>query len=290
LNGENAMRPQAAAMMALLNEPVLRTVAGCGDALGARLIEEGEFEIGFASGSSVSAHRLALPDMDQLTFPEMRDAVEVIIAAAPSVLWVADGDAGYGNAISLQKTIRTYARAGAAAVVIEDKVWPRPIGNGGTKQVVDRDVARLRCRTALQACREEGILLIASTRARPSRGFEEALARVQDFVEEGADILFLESPHTEDEMRRYVEACQGRPSQVIRTPTGKHFMPSDEELVEFGIRVVAYPLDLMACTIHAIRAALAGIKGGPKPPMATPAEIATAVRLTEYLALEERLS
>ena len=113
---------------------------------------------------------------------------------------------------------------------------------------------------------------------------------MQDFVEEGADILFLESPHTEDEMRRYVEACQGRPSQVIRTPTGKHFMPSDEELVEFGIRVVAYPLDLMACTIHAIRAALAGIKGGPKPPMATPAEIATAVRLTEYLALEERLS
>lgn len=284
------MRPQSAAMMSLLNEPVLRIVPGCGDALGARLIEESGLPIGFASGSSVSAHRLAWPDMDQLTFSDMRDAVEGILTAAPDVLWVADGDAGYGNAISLQKTIRAYARAGAAAVVIEDKVWPRQIGNGGTKLVVEREEARLRCRIALQACREEGILLLASTRARPSRGFEEALMRVQDFVAEGADMLFLESPHSEDEMRRYVECCQGRPAQSIRTPTGKHFMPGNDELARFGIRMVAHPLDILACTIHAIRAALAGVQGRATPAMATPAEISTAVRLKEYLELEGRLS
>jgi 2-methylisocitrate lyase-like PEP mutase family enzyme len=284
------MRPQAAAMKALLDEPVLRTVPGCGDALGGHLIEQSDFKIGFASGSSVSAHRLAMPDVDLLTFPEMQNTIEAIISAAPKVNWVADGDAGYGNAISVQKTIRTYARAGAAAIVIEDKVWPRPIGNGAGKQVIDRNDARLRVRAAVQACREEGVLLVASTRARPSMGFEEALARVGDFRAEGADILFLESPHSEDEMRRYVEACQDRTSQVIRTPTGKHLMPTDETLAQFGIRIVAYPLDLLACTIHAVNAALAGMKGGATPSMATPAEISTAIRWDEYLALEERLS
>src|ERR1700759_93444 len=116
------MRSDAEAMKALVDEPALQVMPGCGDAMGAHLIQEAGFRIGFASGSSISAMRLAMPDMDLLTFPEMRDVVETIIAAAPGVLWLADGDTGYGNAISVQKTIRAYARAGAAAVLIEDKI------------------------------------------------------------------------------------------------------------------------------------------------------------------------
>jgi 2-methylisocitrate lyase-like PEP mutase family enzyme len=163
------MQPQASAMQALLNQPTLQVMPGCGDAIGAHLIQEAGFRTGFASGSSISAMRLAMPDMDLLTFPEMRDTVETIIAAAPNVLWLADGDTGYGNAISVQKTIRAYARAGAAAVLIEDKVWPRPLGHQGAKLVIDRDEARLRCRAAVEACHEAGILLLARTDARLSR-------------------------------------------------------------------------------------------------------------------------
>src|ERR1700750_256494 len=100
------MRPQAAAMQALLSQPGIQVVPGCGRGLGARLIEEAGFRIGFASGSSISAMRLAMPDMDLLTFTEMRDATETIIAAAPAVLWLADGDTGYGNALAVQRTIR----------------------------------------------------------------------------------------------------------------------------------------------------------------------------------------
>src|SRR6201994_114320 len=131
------MRPQAAALQALLNEPVLQVMPGCGDAMGAHLIQEAGFKTGFVSGSSISAMRLAMPDMDLLTFPEMADAIETVIAAAPNVLWLADGDTGYGNALAVQKTIRAYARRGAAAVLIEDKVWPRPLGRNGAKMVVD---------------------------------------------------------------------------------------------------------------------------------------------------------
>ena len=108
------MRPQAAALKELLDKPELQVMPGCGDAMGARLIEEAGFRIGFISGSSIAAMRLAMPDMDLLTFPEMADAVETCIAAAPKVLWLADGDTGYGNALAVQKTIRAYARRGAA--------------------------------------------------------------------------------------------------------------------------------------------------------------------------------
>jgi len=175
------MRPQAAAMKALLNEPVLQVVPGCGDGLGARLVEEAGFKIGFASGSSISATRLAMPDMDLLSFPEMRDAVEAMITAAPKVLWLADGDTGYGNSIAVRKTIRLYAQAGAAAVLIEDKQWPRQLGNKGAKLVVDREEARLRCRAAVEAAREEGVLLLARTDARSIARVRGGLAALAGF-------------------------------------------------------------------------------------------------------------
>ena len=177
-SSETRMRPQAAALKALLDEPRLQVMPGCGDGMGARLIEEAGFRTGFVSGSSVSAMRLAMPDMDLVSFNEMADAVESCIAAAPNVLWLADGDTGHGNALAVQKVIRAYARRGAAAVLIEDKIWPRPLGREGAKLVVDREDAILRCRAAVEACRDQGILLLARTDARVSRGFDEALARI----------------------------------------------------------------------------------------------------------------
>jgi 2-methylisocitrate lyase-like PEP mutase family enzyme len=274
----------------LLNEPALQVVPGCGDGLGARLVEEAGFKIGFASGSSISATRLAMPDMDLLTFPEMRDVVETMIAAAPGVLWLADGDTGYGNSIAVQKTVRAYARAGAAAVLIEDKQWPRQLGHQGAKLVVDREEARLRCRAAVAAAREEGVLLLARTDARASRGFEEALVRLQDFVAEGADIFFLDSPATEQEMRASVEACQGKPAIAVTNPAGKHFKPADDVLAAIGIKMVIYPQEILAATVLAVRSALAGLKGGPRAPMASAPELAAAIRSADYLALDERLA
>src|SRR6266699_311977 len=225
-----AMRPHAAAMKTLLDQPGLQIMPGCGDGMGARLIEEAGFRTGFISGSSLAAMRLAMPDMDLLTFPEMADAVETVIAVAPNVLWLADGDTGYGNALAVQKTIRAYARRRAAAVLIEDKVWPRPLGHNGAKLVVESDAAILRCRAAAEACREEGILLLARTDARTLRGFDEAVTRLKAFVAEGADILFLDSPQSEAEIRETVVACDGKPPLAVTSPGGRHFMPSNAEL------------------------------------------------------------
>jgi 2-methylisocitrate lyase-like PEP mutase family enzyme len=282
------MRPHAAALKALLDEPRLQIMPGCGDGMGARLIAEAGFRTAFVSGSSVSAMRLAMPDMDLVSFAEMADTVETCIAAAPDLLWLADGDTGHGNALAVQKVIRSYARRGAAAVLIEDKAWPRPLGHNGAKMVVERDAAILRCRAAAEACRDEGILLLARTDARTSRGFDEALARIKAFVAEGADILFLDSPQSEAEMRAGIDVCDGKPALAVSSPAGKHFMPGDPELERIGIRIVVYPQEILAATVHAVRAALGGLKGGAKPPMATPAELATAIRSADYLAKDSR--
>ncbi len=284
------MRPQAAAMKALLDQPPMQIVPGCGDGMGARLVQEAGFRIAFASGSSIHAMRLAMPDMDLLSFPEMRDAVEGMVGTAPGVLWLADGDTGYGNALSVQRTVREYARAGAAAVLIEDKVWPRPLGKDGAKLVVERDEARLRIRAAIQAAREEGVLLLARTDACRSRGFTEALARLREFVTEGADILFLDSPEDEAQMRASVEACGGKPSVSVTAPAGKHFMPDDAGLARLGIKLAIHPQEVLAATVHAIRAALAGLNGGPRAAMASAAELATATRSAEYLEMDARLA
>jgi 2-methylisocitrate lyase-like PEP mutase family enzyme len=76
-----------------------------------------------------------------------------------------------------------------------------------------------------------------------------------------------------------IEACAGKPALAVTSPAGKHFMPGDTELERIGIRIVVYPQDILAASVRAMRDAPAGLKGGSKPPMATPAELATAIRI-----------
>ena len=284
------MRPQAEAMKALFAQPGLHVMPGVGDGMAARLVAEAGFKVGFASGSSISAMKLAMPDMDLLTFPEMRDAVSNIVTAAPSVLWLGDGDTGYGNEFAVQRTVREYARLGCAAVLIEDKQWPRPLGKNGAKLTIERDAAVLRLRAAIQTAKEEGVLLLARTDSRPSRGFDEALARIKIYVEEGADMLFLDSPASAEEQRAAVAASQGRPNISVTSPAGKHYMPDNTTLSANGIKVAIFPQEVLAATVHAIRAALGSLQGGPRPPMASIPELATAVRSADYLAADARLA
>jgi 2-methylisocitrate lyase-like PEP mutase family enzyme len=277
-------------MKSLLGEPALQVVPGCYDAVGAHLIAEAGFRLGFASGSSITAARLAMPDMGMLSIPEMSDAVAAIVSAAPSVIWLADGDTGYGNELAVQRTVREYARAGAAAILIEDKVWPQPLAPGVAKPVIDRGAALLRCRAAIQAAREEGVLLLARTDARGALGIAEALDRLKLFAAEGADLLYLDSPQSETEMRAFVEVCGGRPAVAVTSLSSRYYMPDDAGLERCGVKVVIHPQNILAASVYAARQVLAGLKGGNNPPMATGDDLASAVRKAEYLASAARLA
>jgi 2-methylisocitrate lyase-like PEP mutase family enzyme len=89
-------------------------------------------------------------------------------------------------------------------------------------------------------------------------------------------------------MRDAVAACNGKPSLAVASPAGKHFMPGDAELERIGIKIVVYPQEILAATVHAVRTALVGLKGGQKPPMAGPSELATAIRSADYLTRDAR--
>src|SRR4029077_4135161 len=104
------------------------------------------------------------------------------------------------------RTVIEYARAGAAAVMIEDQISPKKCGHTRGKQVVSRAEARMKIRAAVDARAGTDILIMARTDARAVHVFDEALARCRDFEEEGADIIFFEAPETEDEMHRFCGA------------------------------------------------------------------------------------
>ncbi|HTJ59310.1 MAG TPA: isocitrate lyase/PEP mutase family protein [Devosiaceae bacterium] len=282
------MQAHAAALKTLLETPKLHHVAGCADGMGARLVAEAGLEIGFISGATVAALRLARPDMDLLSLPEMLDAIDMCTNAAPKVLWIADGDTGFGNEINVQRTVAACAKAGAAAVLIEDKVYPKTLGHKGGKLVVDRDAARQRCRAAAEACQKAGVLLLARTDAIHSLGRDEALARIEDFVAEGADILFLDSPKTAEDARASVQAAAGKPSVAVTIAGAKHYMPPISEVEALGYRINIHPADLVSASVYAMRQALAGLTGSPKPQIGQPAEYDIAIRRAEYLEDDAR--
>ena len=204
----------------LLAQPDLEIMPGCYDALSAKLVADAGYKVTFMSGFAVSAARLGLPDTGLISFSEMLDSLRNCCSAAAKIPLIGDGDTGYGNALNVQRTVVEYARAGAAAVMIEDQVSPKKCGHTRGKQVITRDEARMKIRAAVEARSGVDILIMARTDARAVHGFDEALARCRDFEAEGADIIFLEAPETEDEMRRFCAAMH-KPCMANLVPGGK---------------------------------------------------------------------
>ena len=285
------MTRNAAALNALIGAPGLSVMPGCYDAAGARLVADAGFKIGFVSGSSLAGARLARPDIDVLSFLEMVDAVDMCSTAAPEVLWMADGDTGYGNEINVQRTVRAIAKAGACAVLIEDKAYPRSLGHQGAKVVVGRAAAKRRCAAAAEACRDAGILLLARTDAISSLGRGEALARISDFAEAGADMVYLDSPATLDDIRDSVRAAGGKPAISVHFQAAKHALPTHAELEDAGVKLVIHPADLFAAGTQAMRLALTALRDGTElPSLGSDADRSRTIRRAEFLADDARWS
>ena len=216
----------------VLAEPGIEIMPGRFDAISAKLVADAGFRVMFMSGFAVSA-RLGLPDTGLISFAEMLDTLRNCCSAARDVPVIGDGDTGYGNAVNVQRTVIEYARAGAAAVMIEDQVSPKKCGHTRGKQVITRDEARMKICAAVDAKRGVDILILARTDARAVHGFDEALARCRDFEAEGADIIFLEVPENEAEMTRFCEAMQ-KPCMANMVPGGKTPVLPPNELQQIG--------------------------------------------------------
>ncbi|MBN9276608.1 MAG: isocitrate lyase/PEP mutase family protein [Hyphomicrobium sp.] len=248
-------------MLSLLAKPDFVVMPAVWDGLTAKLAFGAGFETAFLSGSCVAASRLGGPDLDLITFAEMFDSFNMVRGAAPDLLVLADGDHGYGNAMNVQRTVRAYGRAGAAAILIEDKITPRALTSAG-KPCLPREEARMKVRAAVQAAKESGILIMARTDCRPTAGLEEAVAPIEMFVEEGADILFLDSPADEAEIRRAVAAAAGRPSFAVLSPGAPRETPTQKRAAELGFKIGTYPTAMLSPAAAGMKAGLAALKEG----------------------------
>ncbi|PWS37684.1 branched-chain alpha-keto acid dehydrogenase subunit E2 [Falsiroseomonas bella] len=248
-------------LRALLAEPGFVVMPAVWDGISAKLAAQAGYKTAFLSGSCVAASRLGGPDLDLVSFGEMFDSFTMVRNAAPETLILADGDHGYGNAMNVQRTVRAYGRAGAAAVLIEDKITPRALTSAG-KPCLPREEARMKIRAAVQAAKESGILVLARTDCRPTQGIDEAVARIEMYVEEGADILFLDSPHDDEEIRRGVAAAAGRPSFCVLSPGAPRATPDRKKAEALGWKIGTYPTGMLSPAIAGMKAGLSALLAG----------------------------
>jgi len=287
------MESTASTLRRILDEPGLVVMPCCHDALSARLIERAGFPLTFMSGFAVAASRLALPDTGLISYGEVLDQGRNICDAV-SIPVIGDADTGYGNPISTKRTVRGFAGAGFACVMIEDQLAPKRCGHTRGKQVVPRGEAIARMRAALdarEASRDEGfdILVMARTDARASEGLDEAIARANAFAELGADISFLEAPRDEAEMRRYCAEVPG-PRMANLVEEGDTPMFSPVVLEEIGFKIVAHPLTLLSSSALAMQQALASLSAGESVPLSQRLDFASLRELVGFDAYDEELA
>lgn len=241
-------------LRALLAQDKLHVMPCCFDALSAKMIEQGGFGLSFMSGFATSASRIGEPDLGLMSYSEVVDSARNICDAT-SIPLIGDGDTGYGNAMNVRRTVRGFARAGCAAVMIEDQLAPKRCGHTPGKDVVGREEAFDRVKAAVDARADDDILILARTDARHTIGLSEAIERAAKFHELGADILFVEAPKNVAEMRSICAELPGAKMANIveggETPDLSH-----AELREIGYAIAAYPLTLMSAAMQAMSQAL----------------------------------
>ena len=270
-------------LRAHLAEPGFVVMPAVWDGLSAKLSAAAGFKTAFLSGSCVAASRLGGPDLDLISFAEMLDSFNMVRGAAPETLVLSDGDHGYGNPMNVQRTVRAYGRAGAAAILIEDKITPRALTAGG-KPCIPREEARMKVRAAVEAAKESGMLILARTDCRPTAGIDEAVARIEMFVKEGADILFLDSPADEAEIKRAVAAAGGKPSFAVLSPGAPRATPSRTEAAKLGFKIGTYPTGMLSPATAGIKAGLAALVAGDAEAKSSlpPAELRATLGYPDY--------
>jgi 2-methylisocitrate lyase-like PEP mutase family enzyme len=211
-------------------EPIL-VLPGVADALTATMAVRAGFRAVFITGAGVANTAYGVPDIGLLSATEMTHAVERI-ADVVEVPVLADADTGYGNALNVFRTVRAYERAGAAGIMLEDQVTPKKCGHLDGKRLVDAGEMMEKI-AAFALARQSELVLMARTDAIAVAGFEEAVRRARLFLSAGADIVFVEAPETEAQLRAIPELVEG-PVLANMVEGGKTPLHSAMELQEMG--------------------------------------------------------
>ena len=254
------MKPVSArkTLRKLLARRRLLLAPGAFDALSARLVEQAGFEAVYLSGGAV-ARSAGFPDLGLMSMSEVIDRTRQVTAAV-KIPVIADADTGYGNALSVVRTVREFERAGVAAIHIEDQVTPKRCGHLEGKEVIPRGEMEDKIRAALEARSDPDFVVIARTDARAVHGLDGAIARARAFIRLGADAAFVEAAESEAELGRIARELEGVPLIVNMTRGGKTPLLPAKRLEAMGYRVAIYPSDTQRAAMKAMQETLAVLK------------------------------
>jgi 2-methylisocitrate lyase-like PEP mutase family enzyme len=251
------MTSPAHTLKALLTSGQFLACPGVFDLVSAKLADLSGAQALYMTGYGTVASYLGLPDAGIATYSQMLDRVQAIAGAVSKPL-IADGDTGYGGLLNVHHTVRGYERAGAAAIQLEDQEVPKKCGHTPNRHVVPLEEMVAKIKVASDARSSADFLIIARTDARSSLGLDEALRRGAAYAKAGADILFIESPESEDEMRRIGRAFDV-PVLSNQLHGGKTPILPQKRLQELGYALAIYPTAGLLASAHALEIAFAAL-------------------------------
>ena len=212
---------------------------GVYDMISATIAEKVGFPAVFVGGYGVSASHLGVPDVGIMTFTDILERVRTFSAILTKPI-IVDADTGYGGLVNLRHAVRSYEKAGVAAIQIEDQIFPKRCGHAKGVEVCSIQEMLKRIGVATESRNSENFLIIARTDSRLELGLEEAIKRAEAYSEAGADLIFVESPQTVDEMKILKQSIK-TPLVFKMVPDGNLSDLNSKVLADLGFSILIYP-------------------------------------------------
>jgi 2-methylisocitrate lyase-like PEP mutase family enzyme len=222
---------------------------GVFEMISAKMADTIGFDALYMTGYGTVASHLGLPDAGLASYTDMLNRVTQFASITATPL-ICDGDTGYGGLLNVMHTVRGYERAGACAIQLEDQEFPKKCGHMLGRRVIPAEDMVAKIKVAVQTREDPNFLIIARTDARTTLGLDEALRRADLYARAGADILFVESPESEAEMRQICSSfdlpCLANMVEGGRTP-----VLSSEQLQDIGYRMAIFPVTALLAAAQA---------------------------------------
>lgn len=213
---------------------------GVWDPLSALLAERAGFSTVFLSGFAVAGTMLGVPDIGILGQQDVADTARRVCAAVPAVSVVVDADTGYGDNDVVAETTALWEEANAAAMFLEDQVWPKRCGHMDGKEVVEPAEWLHKLQIVLRE--RDDLFLAARTDARAVTGLHDAIERAKMARDIGVDAVFVEAPQSVEEMQQIADALPDVVLVANMVEKGKTPLLTPSELAELGFRMIVSPL------------------------------------------------
>lgn len=245
----------------LIEAPGVLLLPGVYDGYSMRLVERHGFEAAFVTGAGIAEAVTGYPDVGLMNAEENL-FITRRLAGMSTVPLLADVDTGYGNALNVYHTVRTFEQAGVAGVVIEDQTWPKRCGHMPGKTVIGAAEMVDKVRAAVAARADRDFIIEARTDAAATDGLDEAIRRLNLYGDAGADLLFADALDSADAIKE-VASSVSKPLCVnmgfgIRTRSTTPLL-SPMQLAEMGVAAAIYPRLLTSSAVRGMSNGLAAL-------------------------------